>query len=440
MIGAGLAGLVAGYDLQRLGFDVTVFESSPRPGGELARTNIAGVSVDVGAEAFLVTRPEAAELAAELGLELVSPTAAAPAVLIRGELVALPTGTLMGIPRDLAAVAGFLGPVGTARAALDLVLPPGPDADVGIATLVRRRLGARVSDQLVEPLLAGVYAGDANRLSVRATVPVLGATRGSLIRAARKARSAAGGPHVGPVFAAPRTGVAGLAEELARRVDVHTRTTVTRIGPKRHLTTSAGEYRADAVVLATRGPAAVRLLRPLIGPIEPVAPYASVAVVTLAFARSGAGRLADPTLSGWLVPPREARRTGQVHKGVTLTSNKWAHVAAQAPDAVVVRASVGRFAEEGPLQSSDRELAGIVAAEVSAVAGGHSRLLGAKVTRWGGALPQYLVGHVGRVQALRAALPEGIAVCGATYDGIGVPAVIASAHTAAGQVAAFLGG
>jgi oxygen-dependent protoporphyrinogen oxidase len=106
----------------------------------------------------------------------------------------------------------------------------------------------------------------------------------------------------------------------------------------------------------------------------------------------------------------------------------------------MLRASVGRYRDDDALRATDRELVGRIAAEVLSVGGGHSRLVGARVTRWGGALPQYTIGHEERVEALRAALPEGVAVAGAAYDGIGVPAVVASARRAAAGVGQWLGG
>lgn len=422
VVGAGLAGLVAARDLAAAGHEVVVLEASARIGGELARAEVAGLTVDVGAEAFLVTRPEAADLTRELGLTLTHPTAARPAVVIDGRLLPLPKRTLLGVPGSLTAARQVLGPVGVARAALDLVLPARAPTGVGVGRLVRRRLGARVATRLVDPLLSGVYAGTADDLDPRSVAPALDVS-GSLVRAAR--RAAPGGEPGRAVFGAPTEGVGALVGALAAGLDIRRSTTVTGLSDGA-LVTSDGPLPADAVVLAVRaGPAARLLRRP-----EPVAEYASVAVVTLAFERAAAGRLADPELSGWLIPPGGP----WLHKGLTVSTSKWAHLAAAAPDVVVVRGSVGRFGDSTGLRRSDDELAGVVAAEIAALAGARGRVIDQRVTRWGGALPQYTVGHPERVAALRAALPPRVAVCGAAYDGVGIPAVIASARRAAGDV------
>jgi len=428
VVGAGVSGLTAAWRLQRLGHQVVVLEGAARAGGELACAPVAGVDVDTGAEAFLVTRPEAAELCAELGLVLQHPTGAKPAVVQRGGLVPLPAGTLLGVPTELRATRELLGLLGTARAALDLLLPAGAaEADPALGRLLRRRLGDRVADRLVEPLLGGVYAGRADELSAAATLPLLATARGSVIRAARAARQPrrAGSP----VFGAPHGGVGALARALAERVTV-------RLGePVRDLAALRGAH--DAVVLAVPAPAARRLLTPVVSAAADLAaqvPYASVAVVSLALDRAAAGRLADPGLSGWLVPPSE----GLLHKGLTVSSSKWAEMRDAAPDTVLVRASVGRDGEEATLARSDRELVGVVAAEATALARAHGGLLDARVTRWGGALPQYRPGHLDRVQELRQLLPPGVVLCGAAWDGVGVPACVASATRAARDVDAWL--
>jgi oxygen-dependent protoporphyrinogen oxidase len=422
VVGAGLAGLVAARDLAASGHEVTVLEASARVGGELAAATVAGVALDVGAEAFLVTRPEAAELTNELGLEMTHPTAARPAVVLGRRLVPLPPRTLLGVPASLAAARGALGPLGVARAALDLALPPQDVTGVGVGRLVRRRLGSRVADRLVDPLLSGVYAGSADDLDPRSVAPAL-AVKGSLIRAARRAVPSR--PSGAPVFGAPVGGVASLVPALARGLDLRTSTTVTGLRDG-SVVTSAGPLAVDAVVLAVRGGAAARLL----GSSTPVADYASVATVTLAFDRARAGRLADPDLSGWLVPPGGPL----LHKGLTISSSKWAHLHAAAPELVLARASVGRYGVDTGLRRGDDELAGVVASEVAGLAGARGSVVAHAVTRWGGALPQYTVGHPERVAALRAALPPRVAVCGAAYDGVGIPAVIASARRAAADV------
>ena len=190
---------------------------------------------------------------------------------------------------------------------------------------------------------------------------------------------------------------------------------------------------ADAVVLAVPTAPAARLVRPHAAPTAArlaEIDYASVAVVTFAFAREKvAGAF---TGSGFLVPPVDRRAI----KASTYSSNKWAWVAEADASVVTVRTSLGRYGEEAQLQQDDVDLAAVALADLRAATGEVGTPLASRVTRWGGGLPQYTVGHRERVEAIRegiAALP-GLAVCGAAYDGLGIPACIATAHTAATQV------
>jgi oxygen-dependent protoporphyrinogen oxidase len=191
------------------------------------------------------------------------------------------------------------------------------------------------------------------------------------------------------------------------------------------------------VVLAVPAAPAARLL-------QPVAPwaaaelsgvdYASVALVTFALpAAEVAGRLSG---TGFLVPPVE----GRLLKAATYASAKWAWLAAAAGDSVVVRVSIGRHGETADLQRGDAELATLALRELSAAVGTPLHPLDRVVTRWGGALPQYAVGHLDRVARIRRSVADqpGLAVCGAVYDGVGVPACIASAQAAATRVLAHL--
>jgi oxygen-dependent protoporphyrinogen oxidase len=193
------------------------------------------------------------------------------------------------------------------------------------------------------------------------------------------------------------------------------------------------------VVLALPARPAGRLLAGVEGAADAQAalaaiPYASMAVVTLAYP---AGAFPVPlTGSGYLVPAVD----GHPVKAVTYSSLKWPHLGSADPATIVVRCSIGRIGEEGLLQRDDDELAALAAADLAEATGVRGRPASHRVTRWGGALPQYTVGHLGRVERIRAAVARqpGLAVCGAAYDGIGIPACIGTARTAAGQIQAYL--
>ncbi|MDZ5660595.1 protoporphyrinogen oxidase [Nocardioides sp. zg-1308] len=439
VVGGGIAGLVAARDLAATGRDVLLLEGSPQVGGKLRSAEVAGVVVDVGAEAMLARRPEGVALAAELGAELVHPTSATSGVWSRGALRALPR-SLMGVPLDLdqLAASGVLSAEGLARASTETSTPV--DGDVSVGDLVGARLGDEVVDRLVEPLLGGVYAGHARQLSAAAAVPQLlaMARRGSLLE------QAAGVPvSAGPVFASLPGGMGRLPGLLASTGGFEVRTSATvralrrttsgwalTVGP----TTRPETVEAAAVVLATPAAPAARLL----GDVAPAAAAdlaavetASVAVVTLALrAQDVPDALFER--SGFLVPPVEQRTI----KASTFSFAKWDWVRALDPDLVVLRTSLGRHREETTLQAGDEGLVRVSLADLTAMAGVTARPVDTHVQRWGGALPQYAVGHLDRVARVRAeveALP-GLAVCGAAFDGVGVPAVIGSARRAVASV------
>ncbi len=453
VVGGGIAGLAAAHALQGRVSRVTLLESSERTGGKLHASDIAGVRVDEGAESLLVRVPEGVALAAAvvLGGELINPATNKAGIWSRGSLHPLPTDTVMGVPADLRSLeqSGILSSAGTARLSLDLVKSRTKiGADVSVGSYVAARPGQEVVDRLVDPLLGGGYAGRAEDLSLEATLPQLApharANR-SLLNAARASRAASSGGE-GPVFASVPRGLGRFAEVLTASLpDVVTDTTVRRlergadgwrvvVGP----TTDESVIDADAVILATPAAPTARLLEPVaadaaqaLGEIE----YASMAIVTLAFDAASMPSL--PPISGWLVPAVE----GRLVKAVTLVANKWPSVG-EGSGLVIVRCSVGRAGDVTDLQRSDDELVAGCLADFAEMIGGAGTVVASRVSRWGGGLPQYAVGHRDRVARVKAAVGElpGLAVCGAAYDGIGVPACIRSAQAAVDQVLAGLVG
>ena len=454
VVGGGIAGLAAAWSLRRhsndegVGVRVTVLEGSPQIGGKLRVGELAGVAVDEGAESLLLRRPEAVELAGAAGLVLEPAATTSAQVWSRGELRPLPRDTVMGIPADLRSLAatGLLTTAEMARIPVDSWLPRTRlREDVSVGRYVAARMGRAVLDRLVEPLLGGVYAGRADQLSLAATLPQLlphvRAER-SLLAAVRASRAASPTPP-GPVFGAPVGGVGLLPGAVARIAGADIRTGATVRELRRTPTGWAltvgstrdpEEVLADAVVLALPPAPAARLLRaevPAAASELTQVRTASMAVVALAFPRS-AFAAALPDASGFLVPPVDGRTV----KAVTFSSTKWGWYAATAPDLVVVRASLGRVGEEAVLQRGDPELVDLALADLTDALGVTDPPVDARVTRWGGGLPQYAVGHVDRVARVRAAVAAqpGLAVCGATYDGVGVPACIATADRAAREV------
>jgi len=434
VVGGGVAGLTAAHDLTGSGHDVVVLEGADELGGKLRRREVAGVTVDVGAEAMLNRRPEGVELARSLGLDVVHPAIASSRIWTRGALRPLPR-TLLGAPLDLDQLAdsGVLSEEGLARARAEAVSPVTGDPTVG--ELVAARFGDEVTDRLVEPMLGGVYAGRAREISARAAAPQLVALaeRGSILE------QAAALPVDGtPVFAGLVGGMGGLVDALVSGpFEVRTGDPVLEI----RRTPGGFEARcartpttADAVVVAVPAAPAARLLAEL----APVASSelagiesASMAVVTLAFR---VGDMVATDASGFLVPPIDGRRI----KASTFSFAKWDWVrAAGAAEGVVhLRTSVGRHREEASLQVTDEELVAASLADLREALGLTAPPVASHVQRWGGGLPQYAVGHLDRVARIRAdvARVPGLAVCGAAYDGVGIAAVVGSAHRAAADL------
>ena len=477
IVGGGIAGLAAAFFLRDEPVRLTVLEGSPRLGGKLSVSEVAGVAVDEGAEALLVTRPEGTALIAEVGLagDRVQPGTTSSAIWTLGALRPLPRRQFMGVPSDLAELArsGVVSGEGAVRASQDLELPPTVrDGDVPVAEYVGARFGTEVVDRLVDPLLGGVYAGRSCDLSFDATMPALAAASRhyrSLAEAAGSLRPPPAGTRSGgSVFTTLAGGLGLLPAFLAKASGAEVRTTaMTRalspapagpgagpgIGQGWRLTLGSAAAEelidADAVILAVPARPAGRLLAGVPGASAAVTAlgeisYASMAIVTLAYPRSafpGAG-LGAQGWSGYLVPAVDGRAV----KAVTFSTVKWPHLAetsvSGAEPLEIVRCSVGRLGEETLLQRADEDLAMLAAAELAAATGVRGAAVVRRVTRWGGALPQYTVGHLDRVARIRAAVAAqpGLAVCGAAYDGVGIPACVATARAAASQVMEFLRG
>lgn len=463
VVGGGISGLAAAEEITRRDpvARVTLLEGADRVGGKLRGEPVAGRTLDVGAEAFLVRRPEASDLVGRAGLadDLVHPSGAPAQVWSRGTVHPLPRRTLMGVPADPGSLRGLLTPEEVDRVRGELT-PRLEAEDCDVASLVSDRLGPAVTERLVEPLLGGVYAGHARLLSARAALPQLlevARSGGSLLAAVdallpapsdgTQTRAAA------PVFGTVRGGLHRLPAALEqvlrdRGVTVLTSTVVRELhaldeggyevvtGPRPR----PAAYRADAVVLALPPAPTARLLRDLVPEAARAltgVETASMAVVTLALPTRELGELPG---SGFLVPPVDRAFV----KAATFSATKWEWVreagrgaGPAGEDLTFLRASVGRHREEATLQRPDEELVRGALTDVGRALG---RVLpvpvDAHVQRWGGGLPQYAVGHHHRVAEVRAAVASlpGLAVCGATYDGVGIPACIASARAAATQV------
>jgi protoporphyrinogen/coproporphyrinogen III oxidase len=494
VVGGGISGLAAAWELSGgangvdtdpdgaygSGAHVVVLESGSRLGGALDSAKFGARVVDTGPDGFLGRRPEALDLCHEIGLgdALVPIAGRGAGVWARGRVRPLPDGLALGIPTRFwpAARSGILGLRGQLGLARDALLPRpdvrGPIGDRSIGPLVARKLGQRVADRLVDPLIGGIHAGSVDDMSAAATYPPLLAAaqkRGSLMRALRAevpapAPAAAPAGDAPPLFWALNGGMAALVEQLraalvARGVQIRCDTPVTSL--ERHapqtgrsdrwnvLTTRSGNdgdktwkrvssSGADAVVLAVPAPVAADLLKPhddeAAGLLESIS-YASVTLVTF---RVPVEALASPLAgTGFLVPRRSAPPSGGdpwAVTAVTYLSEKWPHLATGGE--VLLRASLGRYGDDRAEEWSDDEVVARAWSELGLLMGVRGEPLEARVARWPQAFPQYRVHHLMRTAGIEAAMARigGIAVAGAAYRGVGIPACIASGRAAAKAV------
>jgi oxygen-dependent protoporphyrinogen oxidase len=467
VVGGGIAGLAAAWELtggateDRAAPQVTVVESTRSLGGPLRSEAFVGRTVDVGPDGFLGRRPEAVDLCRELELDpqLRAVGASGASVYARGRLRPLPTDLLLGVPTRWWPVArsGVLGPIGTTRLLRDAVLPRqdrrGPLGDRALGPLVARRLGRRVVDALVDPLVGGIHAGSVADMSTAAALPqLLGVPRrGSLMRALRRAGRLPtpdpDAPPPPPAFWALEGGMSTLVEGLAvglERRGVEVRTLAAALALTRAsagawtVETSVGPIEADAVVLATPAPAAATLLHPHdpdAAALERTIEYGSVAVVTLAYHDD---EVSLPAGTGFLVP-RDTPSPLNGHDPLLITAGtfldvKWPHL--KQDGTLLLRASVGRFGDRRSERLDDEALTERVATELGTLLALSDAPLATMVTRWPRAFPQYRVGHLLRVSGIEAAVKRlpGLAVAGAPYRGVGIPACIASGREAARAV------
>ncbi|MFL6206744.1 MAG: protoporphyrinogen oxidase [Acidimicrobiales bacterium] len=464
VVGGGITGLVAAREAAKAGADVTLVEPDVL-GGKVRASAFDGGVLDEAADAFLARVPEGVALCRELGIDgdLVSPSARRAYVWSRGDLRLLPEAQVLGVPTDLDELeaSGILSADGLARVrqAPALVAPHG---DVAIGDVMRSNLGDEATERLVDPLVGGINAGDTDALSLAATVPQLDAAVRSgapTLVAACQAQRAAVTDRSAPVFFAPRGGMGALAATLAADVDalgvqlVRGRATaIAAAGAEWHVAVELGSGQrsadaaigsaralvaADGVVIAAPAAVTAELVRdraPRAATLLAAIPYASVAMVSLAVPRDGIGHALDA--SGYLVP-RVERRT---LTACSWASSKWPHLAGDGT--VWLRASVGRDGDESPLALDDQALVAAVLDDLRDTMQLRGQPREVRVTRWVESFPQYRPGHLDRCAAIDADLAASaprIAVTGAAFRGLGVPACIRQGAAATSAVLRSIG-
>ena len=465
IIGGGIAGLAAAYELEkaRAGGEplaYTLFESRPALGGTLASETVNGAVIEMGPDSFISEKPAAADLCRELDLgDQLTPSNDAARktwIVVKNRLVPLPDGLMFLIPTKLVptALTRLFSLRTKIRMGLELLHPPRPsEADESVAELVERHFGAEAVDRLADPLLSGIYGGDAAQLSAQTVLPRLvemerkygSLTRGMLAahQQMAKARPASKAPNRGAaIFTTLRGGMQQLVDAIVERLNpefIRTGTVVSAIEKTAtgwRVTAGSGSEEYDALIMATPAWAAGALLteidRELSDELSAI-PYSSSITMNLMYDESRLGTL--PEGFGFLVPVSERRTM----LACTFTHRKF--LGRTPPGKAVFRAFLGGMNNESLLGEKDEVLVATVRRELTEILG--ARVIGANVepefiqiSRWHRAMAQYAVGHKGRIARINsrlAGLPR-LRLAGNAYDGIGVPDCVRLGRKAAKEL------
>jgi oxygen-dependent protoporphyrinogen oxidase len=467
IVGGGISGLSNAWYLQQyaqaegLNLEITVIEKESRLGGKIETVLKNGFVMEKGPDSFLARKQPILDLTAELGLvdQLTgtNPAAKKTYVMHKNKLHPLPPGLILGIPTQISPFikTGLLSPMGKIRAAWDLVLPKAAGAeDESLGHFLRRRLGDETVSRIAEPLLSGIYAGDAHTLSVQATFPQfqqLEQKYGSLIRGMLKSRGSGSlaaptsalalpAEAKGSLFLTYKGGLQTLVNTLLKKLDscqLLTGQSVVSVNQRETgyqllLEGENSPLDADLLLLATPPDVAQRLLG--IDTIVNV-PYVSVANVVMAFNADQVPFRMDA--SGFLIPKGEGRSI----TACTWTSVKWLHTAPTSKR--LIRCYLGRAGDEAVLQRSDDALVSLVLKELRDIMNISAAPIFSVVNRWPQSMPQYKVGHLQRLKQLRTLLNKkypGVYLAGAGYEGVGIPDCIGQGKRAAKEMVDFMKG
>ncbi len=458
IIGGGISGLSAAFYLEKAraggaGLEYTLFESGQRLGGCLSSDRIEGCLVEAGPDSFLTEKPWALSLCKELGIadQLIGSNDAQRKtyIVVNRRLVVMPDGLMFMVPTQLLPTA--LSPLfswGTKiRMARELLHPPRPmQDDETVAQLVERHFGAEVVDRLADPLLSGVYGGDAAKLSARAVLPRFvqmeekyGSLSRAMLAAHKKMAASAGSQPRPPLFTSLRDGMQQLVDAIIGRLNpesIRMRCHIRRVYPEnggwRVSTEMNGDEQYDAVILAAPANVAGELLdgvdRGLARNLLDIT-YSSSVTVTLGYYKEQLAKL--PHGFGFLVPRSEGTRM----LACTFVHNKFPHRAPEGKG--ILRCFLGGARDEAVLGLQDDELLQIVHRELRDLVDLEARPIFSRVYRWREAMAQYEPGHIARIAKIEKSVAEipGLALAGNAYHGIGVPDCIRSGMEAANSVA-----
>ncbi len=458
IIGGGISGLSAAFYLEKArsaGADLTytLFDSAQRLGGSMYSDRVNECLVEAGPDSFLTEKPWALTLCKELGIDdqLIGSNDAQRKtyIVVKGKLVVMPDGLMFMVPTKLLPTA--LSPLFSwetkLRMAKELLHPPRPmETDETVGELVERHFGAEVVDRLADPLLSGVYGGDANKLSARAVLPrfvemeeKFGSLSRAMLAAHNKMRAMAGKQPPRPLFSSLKDGMQQLVDAIVARLDpsaIRMRTRIRHVYPEsdgwRLAIDMGGSENFDAVIMATPANVAGALLeavdRDLADDLSGIT-YSSSVTVTLGYYTDQLKHL--PPGFGFLIPRSEGTRM----LACTFVHNKFPH---RAPgNKGILRCFLGGARDEAVLNLTDEEILDTVRAELKQIVKLEARPMFERVYRWRGAMAQYESGHIARVQRIENRIKEipGLALAGNAFHGIGVPDCIREGMNAANAIA-----
>lgn len=457
IVGGGITGLSAAYYMQKearekgLPLDVLLVEASNRLGGKIQTVRRDGFVIERGPDSFLIRKKSMGILAKDLGIEdeLVKNATGKAYIYVNGELHPIPSGSIMGIPTEIGPFlkTGLFSLAGKLRAAGDLFLPSKPiDGDQSLGQFFRRRLGGEVVENLIEPLLSGVYAGDIDHMSLQSTYPQFSEVEKnhrSLILGMKKTapKKTPSTPDSNKkkegAFHTFRNGLETLVDAIELQLEADSvlkgvkLESIKRVGEKNHLALNNGQIiEADAVIMTTGHVMASHLFSPhgLLQGLEEI-PTTSVATVALAFPEESV--VQDKEGTGFLVS-----RSGDYSiTACTWTHRKWP---TSTPDGkVLIRAFVGRVGDEAIVDLPDAEIEKIVLDDLSGIIDIKGKPDFTVITRWKKDRPQYRVGHKQRVEAARQELADKfphVKLAGASYEGVGLPDCVDQGKAAVAEV------
>ncbi|MEQ1885867.1 MAG: protoporphyrinogen oxidase [Bryobacteraceae bacterium] len=448
IVGAGISGLSAAYDLSRAGVAATVFDGRKRPGGVIDTRIASGCTLECGPDSFLSAKPDAFALIKELGLEdqVIGSNDHQRTTYIwkQGKLVPLPEGIMMIVPsRAMPIIKSPLLSWGTKiRMGLEIFRKPAQIGDRSVAEFVTDHFGRETLDYLAEPLLSGVYGGDPAKLSIASVLPrflEMETKYGSLVKGVLTARGKAPqGGGATPLFRTMKTGLSTIVTALASRTEIaHAEVEAVERDPSSQdghgfRVRVAGEWvLASHVILACPAWAASKLVGGMdaeLGDSLGAIDYSSSVTLSLIYRASDFDGMRAGF--GFLVPKKERDRLA----ACTFVGTKFSHRVPN--DSIALRCFFGGTGDEAVLRESDENIVAMARDELKKMLGLAALPVNSVIARWPRSMAQYTVGHAKRIKAIReraAAIP-GLYLAGNAYEGIGIPDCIRTGRSAAKAV------